>query len=217
MSDTGGSRSDRELDALLPYYVNGTLEGDELAAVEAYLARSETARAEAAYLQQLRQAVKAQPAVNAPGELGLKRLQRELSRERATANAGERASERAQSAQQAARDGVSGWWRPLAVAACLALVVLAGALTFELSSGGGEPTLAGGPSTAQLQVTFNPQASEGDIRALLQSIDASIADGPSALGVYRLRLGGTPSDATIADALRQLRQHGDIVESAERE
>jgi len=216
MTDTGGTRGDRELEALLPFYVNGTLEGEELAAIEAYLARSETARAEAAYLQQLRHAIKAQPAVSAPGELGLKRLQRELSRERAATETGARASERVRSAQHAARSAVAGWWRPLAIAACLALVVLAGALTFELSNGGGEPMLAGGASAAQLQVTFNAQASEGDIRVLLQSIDASIVDGPSALGVYRLRLGGTSSDATIADALRQLRQRGDLIESAER-
>jgi len=218
MTGPSRERSERELQELLPFYVNGSLEGEELAAVEAWLAGSQTARREAAYLERLRQSVKAQPQVNSPGELGLKRLQREIARSATLASQrGGQASEMARTAQQSAGAGVPAWWRNLAVAACLALVVLGAISLGGLPGGPGEITLAGGESGAVLQVTFKPDAAERDIRALLLQIDASITDGPSALGVYHLKLPAEADNTTIAAALQRLRERGDLVESADRE
>ena len=42
---------------------------------------------------------------------------------------------------------------------------------------------AGGPT---LSVAFLPEATEADMRALLQEIDARISDGPSAIGLWQL-------------------------------
>ena len=72
--------SDEELEKLLPFYVNLSLDPPERVAVEEYLARSEAARREVRYLKQLRKSLKAQPQAASPGELGLKRLQREIRR-----------------------------------------------------------------------------------------------------------------------------------------
>jgi hypothetical protein len=66
-----------------------------------------------------------------------------------------------------------------------------------------------------LQVTFEPGATEQEIRDVLQSAGASIADGPTALGVYNLRLvdAGT---TTVDEALATLRARADVVTFAER-
>ena len=211
-------RSERELRELLPFFVNGSLDGEELAAVEAYLAGSEAAREEVTYLERLRHAIKTQPQMNSPGELGLKRLQREMSQNaKGAAGTGARASGLAQAAQQSASAGVAVWWRNLAVAACLALAVVTTLSVTDWPSGDGDLHLASGGGDADLQVTFKPQATEEIIRALLLEIGASITEGPSTLGVYRLRLEPDAGDAALARALQQLRARGDVVESAEPE
>jgi len=191
---------DEALDLLLPWYVNGTLGAEERRQVEAYLERSSHARDEVDLLRQLRRQVKEEKIEHSPGELGLQRLKREIKQD---------------SRQQTATIG--SWWRPLAVAACLAVVVQAGVMV-GMNSGviptGNEVGVAG-KSAAVLQVTFAPDATEQQIRDVLQAAGASIADGPTALGIYNLRL--VDAEITSVDeALAALRARGDIVTFAER-
>jgi hypothetical protein len=210
--------SERELHQLLPFYVNGSLEGEELDAIKAYLAGSEEARQEVAFLEQLRENIKKQPQVNSPGELGLKRLQREISRnETLRSGKGEQASDLARKVQLSARAGVSVWWRNLAVAACLTLVVL-GAFSRDVWLGdGGDMHLAGGENTAHIQITFKPQATEEAIRLLLLETGLTIKEGPSTLGVYRLDAETSVGDETLDDILQRLRSRKDVVETADLE
>jgi anti-sigma-K factor RskA len=205
MMAQNGTR-DQDLDLLLPWYVNGTLNSDEQEAVEAYLARSSDARDEVELLRALRQQVKDEQIENSPGELGLQRLKREIKQEQ---ESGDRMAGRTLS--------VASFWRPLAVAACLVVMIQAG-IMIGLPGGGGEVEVAGGQvarTPAVIQVTFAPEATEQEIREVLQSAGASIADGPSALGVYGLRLQGE-DDAAIEEALANLRARGDVVTFAER-
>jgi hypothetical protein len=210
--------SERELHQLLPFYVNGSLEGEELDAIKAYLAGSEEARQEVAFLEQLRENIKKQPQVNSPGELGLKRLQREISRnETLRSGKGEQASDLARKVQLSARAGVSVWWRNLAVAACLTLVVL-GAFSRDVWLGdGGDMHLAGSENTAHIQVTFKPQATEEAIRLLLLETGLTIKEGPSTLGVYRLDAETNAGDETLDGILQRLRSRKDVVETADLE
>jgi anti-sigma-K factor RskA len=201
------SMRDEALDLLLPWYVNGTLEGEERRQVEAYLERSSHARDEVALLRALRQQVKDEAIEASPGELGLQRLKRQLQAQ-APQQAGDRLAGRTFT--------VASFWRPLAVAACLAVVIQAGVM---IGLGGygiseGEVTTATGGSAAVLQVTFAPDATEQEIRDVLQSAGATIADGPNALGVYRLRL--VEEGGSVDEALATLRASGDVVTFAER-
>lgn len=198
---------DQDLDLLLPWYVNGTLNSEEQKEVEAYLARSSHARDEVELLRALRQQVKDEAIENSPGELGLQRLKREIKQEQA---AGDRMAGRTLT--------VASFWRPLAVAACLAVVIQAGIMIGLPGGGDGEVEVAGGQvamAPAVIQVTFAPEATEQEIREVLQSAGASIADGPTALGVYGLRLQGEGEPA-IEEALANLRARGDVVTFAER-
>ncbi len=204
MAENG--KRDEDLDLLLPWYVNGTLSAEERQAVEAYLETSAHARDEVALLSAMRQQVKEESIENSPGELGLKRLRREISL----------------SEQQAPAPGetgkvvsISSWWRPLAVAACLAVVIQAGVIV--TGGPGGDVDPAGFLRPADLQVTFAPTATEQQIREVLQAAGTSIASGPSALGIYDLRLLDAESgSAEVEAALAALRARGDVVTFAER-
>lgn len=208
MADNG--KRDENLDLLLPWYVNGTLEAGERQAVEAYLEESAHARDEVELLRQLRQQVKEQVFENSPGELGLQRLRREIKQE---------AEQQKGSADKMTGKvlTVASFWRPLAIAACLAIVVQAGVMV-GMNSGliptGGDVTIAG-KAPAVMQVTFAPDATEQDIREVLQSAGASIADGPTALGIYNLRL-VDPNATTVEEALAALRANDTVVTFAER-
>jgi anti-sigma-K factor RskA len=208
MADNG--KKDEALDLLLPWYVNGTLDDGERRQVEAYLERSSHARDEVELLGALRQQVKDETIEASPGALGLQRLKRDMKQAAAQPGNLDRMAGKTVT--------VASFWRPLAVAACLAVVIQAGVMIGLTGGPGGDVEIASGEAglTAPvLQVTFAPDATEQQIRDTLQSAGASIADGPNALGVYRLRLvdaGGT----TIDEALATLRAIGDVVTFAER-
>lgn len=186
MSDT-----ETDIRELLPFWVNGTLEGDDLARVKAAVAASGDLRAEAEALRALRARIKARPQDQSPGEMGLARLMRAIDRDSATngaaAGLGQRGDLRA----------VSGL---LAASAAIA-AVLASALTLALTRPAEpvyEQASANDPG-AVLTVTFHPEATEAAISALLLEKGLVIVDGPSALGLYRLALpyDTSPDEAAV--------------------
>jgi len=208
--NTDNGKRDESLELLLPWYVNGTLEAEERRQVEAYLESNSDARDEVALLRELRQQVKDEKIENSPGELGLQRLKREIKQVGAQPGGGDRMTGRTVT--------VASFWRPLAVAACLAVVVQAGVMVGLGGWPGSDVEIASGTAGLTppvLQVTFEPGATEQEIRDVLQSAGASIADGPTALGVYNLRLvdAGT---TTVDEALATLRARADVVTFAER-
>jgi anti-sigma-K factor RskA len=208
--NTDNGKRDESLELLLPWYINGTLEAEERRQVEAYLERNSDARDEVALLRELRQQVKDEKIENSPGELGLQRLKREIKQVGAQPGGGDRMTGRTVT--------VASFWRPLAVAACLAVVVQAGVMVGLGGWPGSDVEIASGTAGLTppvLQVTFEPGATEQEIRDVLQSAGASIADGPTALGVYNLRLvdAGT---TTVDEALATLRARADVVTFAER-
>jgi hypothetical protein len=205
MMASNGNRDD-DLDLLLPWYVNGTLSDEERRQVEAYLERSSHARDEVELLRALRQQVKDEAVENSPGELGLQRLKREIKQAEQAPQSGDRMTGRTIT--------VASFWRPLAVAACLAVVVQAGVMVGLGDFGGDVVDIATGPAP-ELQVTFAPDATEEQIRELLQSAGAAIADGPTALGIYQLRLVDAES-TSLDEALTTLRANGDVVTFADR-
>jgi len=187
-------------DELLPWYVNHTLPAAERQAVEAHLRGCERCSAEIGFLEALRMQVKQATGEHPPDRVGLQRLMREV---RAAPTRRERP-----------------WLRP-ALAAAVAAVVVQAALIGWLWTRQPPIEPLGGPWSGGvvLQVRFAPAASEARIRALLQASDATIIDGPGALGVYRLRLRDLrPGDRrAVAKALAELRAARGVVVQAEAE
>ena len=73
-------------------------------------------------------------------------------------------------------------------------------------------------NVAKLNIIFQPEASEKQIRDLLSSVNAGIAQGPSSLGVYVLTIPvaeGLTRPATEDAALKALRARRDLVAFAE--
>ena len=187
-------------DELLPWYANGTLPPEKRDEIAAHLRGCDRCRGELAFLAGLRERVKASAAATGPDEVGLERLLRETRR--------------------APRVPGIAWLRP-ALAAAVAVVVVQAALVAWLWTR--EPLIEplGGPRRegVVLQVRFDPAAPEARIRALLQKNDATLIDGPGALGVYRVRLQNVkPGDAAaLAKALDDFRRTKGVVTQAEAE
>ncbi|KLN59813.1 hypothetical protein WH96_15630 [Kiloniella spongiae] len=196
----------KEIEELLPFYVNGSLEGEELETVKNALAKDEALRDECTFLKSIRDEVLNQDLGVSPGEFGLKRLQRDLAKEKSTLS---------QKIPQ--NDNVkSGIWRIATIAACIMLLVQTAYVVplwqqnnDLVAASGGNVTHIRGPV---LSVTFVPEAQEENIRELLLAVDARIVDGPSALGVYKLVVPKDP-EAVIS----KLRAHKNLVETVQRD
>lgn len=163
-------------DDLLPWYANASLTGAERDRVEVHLGSCARCREELKLLQALRAGVRRMP-VEPPTEFGLKRLLRDVRN----------------SPPQLARSRT--WWQPAMAAAAL-VIVIQGMLLINLwpRDSGIEPL--GEPPIAHLQVRFAPEATELQIRAALEAVNAAIVDGPGTLGIYHIRLvGGADSDS----------------------
>lgn len=158
---------DPEIEALLPWYLNGTLAAEERAQVEAYLAERPEAAEELALLQRMRSEVRAQQP-GGPGELGLRRLLKSVRAER----------------REPAR------WRWAAAAAVLVVLVQSGIIAQLYQRDEAFRPLSGPAAGDLYQIRFHPDATEAALRELLLDADAVIVDGPSASGIYRLRLLG---------------------------
>lgn len=152
-----------EISALLPFHANGSLTGDEAAALEAALAGDAGLREELAALRVMRATLQAEP-LQSPGEFGLARLMRAVEAE----------------PRAPARNNL---WR---IAAALALAAFLGqSLYLWQRPGGPVVTLAGG-ETEGLTVAFAPDAPEAGIRELLLAQGLQVVGGPSALGLWVL-------------------------------
>lgn len=191
---------DRAQDELLPFLANGTLDADERAALEGALATDEALRAEHDFVARLRLGVKAASDAPDPGELPLRRALNRIAREETRLRR------------------PSGWWRAVAIAAGVAVVIQSGVLVRQLyAPARGGPALLGAErpagERAVLQIVFAPEAREAAIRALLREVQATIVDGPSASGVYRVALEDVEPDdaAAIRGAIDRLAARRNVV------
>ena len=189
-------------DEWLPWYANGTLEAGRREAVEAHLAACARCRAELELLSALRKGVKAAvPEQAHADELTRAKFDRLLREERRATRPAPRFA----------------WWQPALAAAVLVIVVQSVLLIGRETPGIYAPLGGPSPAGAVIQVQFNPAARERDIRRVLRQADLRIVGGPSALGIYRLRLAGKSSPAAVDAALRALRAHPKVVSYAARE
>jgi len=191
-------------DELLPWYVNDTLTDEERREVEEHLKGCDRCRKEVVYLKTLRSQVKETGKVELYGELGLKRLLRDVKKE----------------GKPLRRRFSFPWWQPaLAIAATLVIVVQ-GIILYNLSQQHEPITTLSAPVEEGLflQVRFAPDATEEQIREVLQSVEGSIIDGPGALGIYRVSLDLPPEEEErINDIVAILESHPYVVTHVARE
>lgn len=188
LADTPHRRSE----ALLPWFVNGTLDSREREEVDHHLASCERCRAEVRRLRDLSQAVHA--------------LDVDPACDQAFARLSARMDDHA--SREAAK--LVPWWRGPRVArgimlgqALLLAVAIGWILRPGAESGGPYRTLASDdtPAGARLILGFREGTSERDVREALGAARARIVDGPSEGGLYVAEVASADRDAAIA-ALR---------------
>lgn len=187
----------RDLEALLPFHVNGTLRGEERQSVEDALKDDAALRDEAEALARLRRTMKDIDDGPSPGEFGLARLMRDIDRMETPARAPRR------------RGLVLPW--SIAVAASAGFLALAlGWAPADRS----EPfrQASGVAEASYLTVAFQPDVPQSDVSDLLLEYGLAIVEGPSALGLYRVDPGvGRDLEALVSE----LRDRDAIIESVD--
>lgn len=194
------SVAEADIRDLLPFWVNGTLTGEDHDRVALALQNSDALRAEVIALAALRNRMQKAPMLASPGALGLARLMREIDAE-------------------PLRKAFS--WRGAGLIAATAAVVavFSSALTFatmDRETGGDDlvyEQASGDDLSATLTVSFRPEASEAAISKLLRKKGLVIIDGPSALGLYRIAL---PFDTAPAEVARYLEAASEVIATVER-
>jgi hypothetical protein len=183
------------IEALLPFFVNGTLQWEDKAQVLRAVGSDIDLARQAQVLSDLREAMKDDMPDYTPGELGLARLMREVEKE------------------EARKTIVGSWMLPsagLAVAVALVMVLTIpglmgdGSAVYEQASGDAD--------TAALSVAFREDATQGAVAALLLQHNLIIIDGPSALGIYRV---APVEGGDLVAAAEALGAETDIVESVD--
>ena len=183
---------------LLPFWVNGTLSQDERDMVEAAMAQDPSLRQEAEMLSLVRATMQQQSDVQSPGDLGLARLRRVI-----------------EDSPQQVLEGRSRTRRYIlsfssGLAAALALLAVLGNFrasedVYELASSNDD--------TANIVVSFRPDATQASMASLLQMHELVIVDGPSAIGLYRLS--PLDPDADLEQLAGTLRSETDVFESVD--
>jgi len=188
------------VDALLPWYINGTLSREEHDYVHRHVAECALCRHEVEWLRQLHAACVA--AESTPdGAKALGHLRRQLEAPRV---AGE-ASGRTRRPWQL--DGKQVRW---ALAASVLVGVLAVALVRQNDAPALYRTLAAPESAARtgsLIVVFDPTTTEADLRRMLRKAGARLVDGPMQSNAYVLDVPAGQRD----HAIRALRSERSVV------
>ncbi|MFC3550301.1 anti-sigma factor family protein [Lysobacter cavernae] len=189
-----------EAERLLPWFVNATLDGDELARVQCHLAECARCQREVEQLRALHRACTEAAAVP-DATPSLRRLRHRL---RAPVV---RASWPRWRAVREAWAATPTWLRCTVAAQCAVMLVLTGLLL-----GGGSPSAmyrtlgeAAAPAPAvdvhHLAVVFDPQIEQAQMQRLLRASQARIVDGPNDAGAYVLAVPAARA-AAVREALR---------------
>jgi anti-sigma factor RsiW len=200
------SAEHHEVFALLPWYVNSTLEEADRERVEAHLDNCTICREDLAAQQRICEAIEAQPALDYMPVASLKRLQARLDAQ------GESAPAPAPPQEQATNRTP---WRGL-MAASIAAMAVAVALfaadrwVLEARLQPSYRTVTSSvprPQGEVIRAVFSPTITLVELQTILDEAQLRIVSGPTEAGVYSL---ASNSTLTVHASLALLRQHSTV-------
>jgi hypothetical protein len=177
MTDEAASHSERQALELLPWYVNGTLEGEEREQVRRELRSSLTCRLEYERLSRMQALMQGEDAERVATDRGFERLMARIH---------------ADGAKPAAAGFRPMPWSRLAQAAAVVVVVSAAVAWWNQDAATGPQTFrtlttdAPAGSHAALRLVFRAGVSEDERRALLAELGLRAVAPPTADGIYTL-------------------------------
>jgi anti-sigma-K factor RskA len=181
------------VDALLPWYVNGTLRGEELGRVEGHLAACEQCRREVHWLRDVFAACAAiAPIPDLP----------ESARAAGSARIDGPGRPRSWRARVSASwQSTQPWMRMLMAAQLAGLVILATLLAVEPRPESSFQTLGASarqaPARDAIAVVFDPAITEAELRRVVTGAGARIVDGPTTTQAYVLEVPAAQSGAAV--------------------
>ena len=210
----------QEIASLLPWYVNKTLQGEELKAVEAHLGVCLICKRELVQLQKLAQAVIQESSLDSAEQASFSRLKMRLHGQQTAAASIAADNVKPLSKPKSRRWSYNPINRPalaMAAAVLLSLAVLMPrfadkdmqlANSFRtLSEGQPEKTI----NANEIRVVFADNLDQQQKNAILERVHGQIIDNPTAQGVYTVRLNRDIAAKHLLDVVEMLRKDTNII------
>lgn len=184
------------VDALLPFYVNATLQGEELSLVEQHVRTCEKCQRELDWLRNIfAELTTSSPRADATRtDVGMQQRFED-----------DRLRRRWRTRIQDGLQTSASWTRWLLAAQLAAIVILGTLVATEGRDNASYRTLGTPSPSAQsrdaVAVMFDPSTPESELRQIVYSVGARIVDGPTATGVFLLEM---PKER-VQEALKTLR------------
>jgi anti-sigma factor RsiW len=207
------SREHREVSALLPWYVNGSIGEQDHQRVDAHLPACADCRHDLALEQHVYRAMTAETAVEYMPAASLKRLQARLDGIGAP-----EAANRAADARSAASPGRRSMPWPRLMAASIAVMAVALSLLaadqwLHFRAPATQPnyytvtTAAPRPQGEVIRAVFSPTITLVELQSILDEAQLRIVSGPTEAGVYSL---AAKSSRPVSSSLALLREHAKV-------
>lgn len=218
-ADAHRNAAHQKVTELLPWYINGTLDSVERQEVEAHLAVCEACRDEWAHCRDLATAVRSTEDIAwAPSREHLSRLMARSDAAEKPPSVTHRWWKRLRTAHRSYRTMLQQLpsfvrWGLAAQGALILLLMsivawqelFSPAVLYRTLSDVRQPAP---PMQGQIRVVFADDMTEAEMRALLTSLDGTIINGPSALGVYTVAMSDAASSPDRLNlVLATLRRH----------
>jgi Putative zinc-finger len=207
---TDNSAEHHEVSALIPWYVNETLDERQRQRVESHLTQCAGCRDDLAVQGRICEAIDAQPAVDYMPVASLKRLQARLDAQRADASAAHLSAPELQTRRTAPWHG---WMAASVAGVALAVGLLAADRWLQSEARLTQPSYrtvtnsTPRPQGEVIRAVFSPNTTLVDLQTILDEAQLRIVSGPTEAGVYSL---ASNSTLTVRASLALLRQHSTV-------
>jgi anti-sigma factor RsiW len=204
---TENSAEHHEVSALIPWYVNETLEERDRQRVEAHVGGCAGCREDLAAQQRICAAIEAQPAIDYMPVASLKRLQARLDTQ------AESAPMLAPPQEQPTNRLPWRGWMAASIAVMAVAVALLAADRWAQVEARLQPsyrtvtTSAPRPQGEVIRAVFSPTITLVELQTILDEAQLRIVSGPTEAGVYSL---ASNSTLTVRASLALLRQHSTV-------